>query len=135
MNINFFDDPNETPRMREDVRIERLRLEVSPEAQRLAVDLELTPFIERPTVELYLANERGEKAGLLTIIETLDRTISVVMHLRDPQPADSYTLRAQIYYSSVETDISRQVVDTVRQDFRREPGSVTFFTADSSNQD
>ncbi len=124
MEINFFEDPDSAPRMREDVRIERIRLEVSPEGRRVAVDLEMTPFIERPTVELYLANERGEKAGLLTIIETLDRKISVVMHLRDQEPTETYTLTARVYYATVTEQMQRQVVDTLEQSFKAESGNV-----------
>ena len=129
MNIDFFDNPDEMPRLREDVRLVRTRLEVSPEGRRLAVDLELTPFIERPTVELYLANQRGEKAGLLSIIETLDRTISVVMHFRDEEPTETYRLRIAVYYASVDTELRRQVVDSIEQTFHAAPGNVVHHPA------
>ncbi|MDJ0757420.1 MAG: hypothetical protein QNJ45_28055 [Ardenticatenaceae bacterium] len=129
MDINFFDNPQETPRMREDVRFEKLRIEVSPEGKRVAVDVAITPFIERPTIELYMANGNGEKAGLLTIIETLDRVIQVVIHLRDREKANPYTLRASLYYSSVDSDMTRQQVDECSLTFDAEPGETRTVTA------
>lgn len=129
MNINFFDDRSDAPRMREDVRITRARLEVSPEGKRVAVDLELTPFIERPTVQLVLVNEAGGQAGRLTIIETLDRVMSVVMHIRDQDPTATYHLHARVYYASIEEDLQPQVVDTLAQLFALEAGNVVSYTA------
>jgi hypothetical protein len=122
MDINFFDNPQEAPRMREDVRFEKLHVEMSPEGRRVAVDVAITPFIERPTVELTLVNGQGHKAGLLTIIETLDRVIQVVMHLRDAETINPYTLRAALYYASIESDVSRLQVDTMMLKFEAEPG-------------
>lgn len=129
MDINFFDDPQETPRMREDVRFEKLRVEVSPEGKRVAVDVAITPFIERPTIELLMTNGNGEKAGLLTIIETLDRVIQVVIHLRDREKANPYTLRASLYYASMDSDMNRQQVDECSISFDAEPGLSRTVTA------
>ena len=135
MDINFFDNPADAPKMREDVRITRTRFEVSPEARRVAVDVELTPFIERPTLQLLLFNERDEPAGRLTIIETLDRVISVVMHIRDKQPTSRYQLRVTVYYASVDTEMKQQVVDVLSQTFALEPGNVVMHnTSLESNQ-
>jgi hypothetical protein len=112
VNINFFDDTsNNKPLLREDVRIRDLRWELSPEKRRIALEFELTPFIERPSLEVYIANGRGEKAGALTIIETLDYEFSVVVHLRDKEPTDPYTIHAAVYYTSLEQG-KRQIVHT-----------------------
>lgn len=115
--------------MREDVRIEAMRIEVSPEGRRVAVDVMVTPFIERPTIELTLLNGEGAKAGLLTIIETLDRTIQVVMHLRDSETFNPYTLQAVLYYTSVDEDLKRQKVDDLHLKFEVEPGAMKELSA------
>ncbi len=134
MDINFFDNRADAPRMREDVRITRTRLEVSPEARRVAVDLELTPFIERPTIQLILVNENGGNAGRLTIVETLDRVISVVMHIRDETPTEQYQLRATVYYASIDEDMKQQVVDVLTQPFALAAGNVVSYTAPATDQ-
>ena len=134
MDINFFENRADAPRMREDVRITRTRLEISPEGRRIAVDLELTPFIERPTIQLLLFNERGEPAGRLTIIETLDRVVSVVMHIREKTPTLQYKFQATVYYASLDEDLKQQVVDVHTQPFALTAGHVVLHPAPDDNE-
>ncbi len=117
MNINFFDDPHDRPVMREDVRLKDIQIEVAPEGRRVAFDLELTPFIERPSIDLLLENERGEKAGALTIIETMNPRVGVVVHLRDKSPTAVYHLSATVYYASIERG-KRQIVHQMQTSFQ-----------------
>lgn len=102
--------------MREDVRIRDMQLEVSPEGRRVAVDFNLTPFIERPSIQLFVVNAKGEKAGSLTVIETLDNKFGLVVHLRDKEPTETYEIQASVYYASLE-DGSRQVVHRLSKTF------------------
>ena len=103
MNVNFFDDPSEGPRAREDVRFNRLGLYVYPDLRRLAVGFDITPFRERPSIEVRLTNAKGERAGILTVIETLDHNFHLTLHLRDREPTDSYSVVAVLYYATPET--------------------------------
>lgn len=110
MDINFYDNSdNDRPVLREDVRIRDIQLDVSPEGRRVAVEIQLTPFIERPTLRLQLTNGRGEPSGSLTVIETMAHVVELVLHLRDRQPQDPYTLDVIAYYASLE-DGKREVV-------------------------
>ena len=129
MEIQFFDNRDDAPKNREDVRILRARIEVAPEGRRVAVDLELTPFIERPTIELRLINDRGEPAGLSNIIETLDRTLRMVMHMRDKKPAEKYQLQARVYYAHIDDDMKRQKVDELVMEFAAVGGNEQFWPA------
>lgn len=124
MNIQFFDDNDHSPKMREDVRLLRTRLEVSPEGKRIAVDLELTPFIERPTIDLRLYDDEGKLAGMLKIIETLDTFNRVVMHLRGEQASDHYTFVMQVYFANVDEDLQRMDVDQWQQRFEWTAGNI-----------
>lgn len=103
MRIDFFDDPLETPRSREDVRLKQVSARVYPDGRRVLVTFDLTPFLERPSLEVTLTNGRGEPAGAMTVIETLERHFSLTLHLRDDEPASPYQLRAFLYYSSPAT--------------------------------
>lgn len=104
MHIDFFDDPEKAPKAREDVRFNQIGIYVHADRRRIAVGFDLTPFIERPSIEVTLLNERGEKAGSLHVIDTLDANFSLTMHLRDKTPTDTYTLTATIYYATPETE-------------------------------
>lgn len=113
MDIQFFDDPLRSPRSRDDVRIKQIGLFVYPVMRRMMFGIELTPFIERPSIEVRVRNGRGEPAGALSVIETLTPNFSLNMHLRDAETVDPYELVAIIYYATPETervDIDRRSV-------------------------
>lgn len=104
MNITFFDDPAEAPRPREDVRIKMIGLYVYPDLRRMAFALELTPFIERPCIDVTLENGLGQPAGSLSVIETLTPEFNLILHLRDQETTDPYRLTAKIYYTTPDTE-------------------------------
>jgi len=115
MQINFFDDPEKSPRSREDVRINQLGLYVYPDGRRLAVGFDITPFIERPSIDVNLYNDRGEPAGSLTVIEADETNFTLTMHLRDRSPTARYLLQAELYYQSPEQ--GRTAVDSYQTRF------------------
>ena len=104
MEINFFDDPSEAPKSREDVKLNQIGLYLHEDRRRVSVGFDITPFIERPCIEVTAVNERGEKAGSLHVIDSLDANFSLVMHLRDKEPTDTYEIKAVLYYATPETD-------------------------------
>lgn len=135
MEIQFFDNRDDAPKNRDDVRILRARTEMAPEGRRVAVDMELTPFIERPTIEIRLVNDRGESAGLTNIIESLDRIIRVVMHMRDKTPAEQYQAQIRIYYAHIDENMKRQMVDELILEFAAIPGNEVNWTKDESGEE
>jgi len=104
MQIQFFDNPLETPKSREDVRLNDLGLYVYPDGRRVAVGFNLTPFLEKPCIEVRVVNERGEAAGWLNVIETIETNFSLTMHLRDKEPTQRYEVTAVVYYATPETE-------------------------------
>ena len=109
MDIKFFDDPLEGPRAREDVRIRQIGLFRYPEERRFMFGIELTPFVERPSIEVLVINGAGEPAGSLHVIETLTTGFSLVIHLRDRATRNPYGLTAVLYYTWPDRD--RQEVE------------------------
>ncbi len=99
MDIRFFDNPLEQPRRREDVRFRQIGLFIHPDLRRLAFGVELTPFVERPSIEVLIFNGEGAPAGSLHVIETLTPNFSLTMHLRDVTTINPYRLTALLYYS------------------------------------
>jgi len=99
MDIRFFDDPLQQPRPREEVRFRRIGLFLHPDLRRLAFGVELTPFTERPSIEVTIVNGAGAPAGSLHVIETMTPNFSLTMHLRDTATTNPYQLTAVLYYS------------------------------------
>ncbi|KAA3655480.1 MAG: hypothetical protein DWQ04_33475 [Chloroflexi bacterium] len=104
MEINFFDDSSKAPKSREDVRLNQLGLYLHEDKRRVSVGFDMTPFIERPCIEVTAVNARGEHAGSLHVIDTMDANFSLVMHLRDKEPTDIYEITAVLYYATPDTE-------------------------------
>jgi hypothetical protein len=103
MEIQFFDDPGRSPRTRDDVRFNQLGLYVHPGGRQVAVGFDITPFLERPSIEVTITNERQQVAATLTVIEAMNPNFSITMHLRDREPTEAYEVDASLYYISLET--------------------------------
>ena len=125
MEIQFFSDPQNQPKSREDVRIKQIGIFVHEDGRRLSFGLELTPFLERPCIDVEITNGKGQEAGLLSVIEQMDPNFSLVLHLRDEESIDPYQLRAVIYYTTPETD-PMKVDDQVVTFKTAEPGEHIF---------
>jgi hypothetical protein len=113
MHIEFFDDPLLQPKARDEVRIKQIGLFIHDDLRRVAFGLELTPFLERPSIQVTIRNGLGEPAGALTVIETMTPNFSLIVHLRDWDIIDPYELTAEIYYATPETvrlDVDQQTV-------------------------
>jgi hypothetical protein len=126
MDIKFFDDPLEQPRPREDVRIRQIGLYLYPDLRRLAFGIELTPFRERPSIEVNITNGEGKPAGSLHVIETMTPNFSLTMHLRDEAIANPYGLTAVLYYSWPE---DRERIEVERREVTfdvTQPGEMIF---------
>ena len=121
MDINFFENPFDGPKSREQVRIKQLGLYMHEDGRRVAVGFDMTPFFERPSLQVTFINERGEEAGSLHVIETLQTNFSLTVHLRDKEPTDTYEVTAVVYYATPETE--RVNVHTITRTLdRTKPG-------------
>lgn len=99
MAFNFFTDPSDPPREREDVRMRGITLNIYSDLRRVAFSVELSPFKERPSLDVIIKNARGEVVSSLIVIESMAPTFRLTMHLRDPEPVNPYHLIAVLYYT------------------------------------
>lgn len=125
MDIKFFNDPLEQPRPREEVRIRQIGLYLYPDLRRMAFGVELTPFVERPSIEVTITNGEGAPAGSLHVIETMTPNFNITLHLRDAQTTNPYRLVTMLYYSWPD----RERIEIEQRDFTFEvtrPGEQLF---------
>ena len=94
----FFQDPSEVPLPPEEVRIRDIFAEPWPDGRRVRVFLEVDPFQKRPSAELVISNDKGEEVAQTSIVEALTRKMELNMHLSEPNPAGTYTLKIILYY-------------------------------------
>lgn len=127
MRIHFYDDPDGGIKANDDVRFNRLGLYMYPEKRQVAVGFDITPFFEKPSIAVTITNNSGERAASLNVIEAMQPNFSLIMHLRDQVPTDTYQVEAILYYQSVDNSESlaingasiereRQIVDRIKKD-------------------
>ena len=108
--IEFF-EPDEIPQPPELVKIESLTARVYPDGRRVRLDIKLTPFLERPNLELTIRNAEGQQVAALAIIESMDYKFEMTAHLRGPQPAGQHVVRGELFYGEAEAASPRKVAE------------------------
>jgi len=91
-------DPSEIPVPPEDVRIRRLVITPVGDGGRLKVEIDLTPFQQRPTLHLTIRDSRGEEVASTSIIEAMSPKMSFTLHLRRPDPGGVYQAECLVRY-------------------------------------
>ncbi len=111
----FFLDPDIERFPPESVRIRALRADPYPDGRRVRVALELTPFLQRPNLELELTDAQGSPCGSTSLVEPMGWKLELTMHIR-PQARDTshmtpgtYTLTATILYPALGETDRRQI--------------------------
>jgi hypothetical protein len=112
--IPLYDDMDDVPaaQPREGVRVTSLAIRPYADGRRMKLSFSLTPFLERPSVDLSVVNPAGHEVASLSLIEAMDTTFDFTVHLRGPEPAGPHNLRLTLFYlESDEPGAARQVVD------------------------
>ena len=82
MDIQFV-EPDQVPQPREKVRIERLDVQPYPDGWRIKLNVDVTAFQERPSLELRVLRLPEEQPiAELSVIETMHRQMEFTVHVR-----------------------------------------------------
>jgi hypothetical protein len=97
-NIDFF-NPSEAPQPRDKIKIELLEAKPYPDGWRVKILLNVTPFQERPSLEIQVRTASGQTVSELSVIETMIQHMEFTVHIRGvPSPVGDYVVRATLYY-------------------------------------
>jgi hypothetical protein len=96
-NLTLFDEPVEPRRPRDEVRIKDIRVQPGPDGRRVAIWIELTPFIDKPNLDIVLLRD-GEEVRSLAIVAAMQHQMQVTMHLPAHDPYGSYEARVDLTY-------------------------------------
>ena len=96
----FINDPNIVRYPPAEIHLLDLRTNSDPDGKRLQVALDLTPFQQRPIIELDLKDFTGnEVASASSIIEPVDWKLEPTLHIRKTDSTKGkYTLSASLSY-------------------------------------
>ncbi len=93
----FFPEDNLQRATPAETRITKLTAEPYPDGQRVRVDLEITPFQQRPTIEVTLTDANGDEVATVSIVEPMMWKIEFTMHLRGAN-ANPFKIEAKLFY-------------------------------------
>lgn len=85
----FFLDPDLKRFPPEAVRLLDLRADPYPDSRRVRVGLELTPFLQRPEIELELTDAQGASCGSASLVEPMSWKLELTMHIRVQPPTNN----------------------------------------------
>ncbi len=91
-------EPDETPLPPEAVRFRSVTAEPYPDGRRVRFKVELTPFLERPSLEIAVRNSNGDEVSSISIVENMDRAFTLTAHLRGRVVAGRHTVRLALVY-------------------------------------
>jgi hypothetical protein len=112
MDIPLF-DPSDAPRPPGEVRFRSLVAEPYPDGRRIRLKLSITPFLERPNIEIELRDPQGLESGAVAVIESMDSTLSMTLHLRDDPQSGDYRAVATLGYPDHGTVDAAEVAFTL----------------------
>jgi hypothetical protein len=100
MDINFFDQPDMTPQPRDQMKVLKLSADPYPDRRRVRVEVELTAFTpaDKPSLTISAHNTDEQPVADMTIIDAMQRTMSLTLHIREPEPSGQYTVQASLFY-------------------------------------
>ena len=111
MEINFF-EPDGVPQPRNKIRIERLTVTPYPDGWRVRINLDVTPFQERPNLDVQITTTDGRSVAQLTIIETMHHSMEFTVHLRGMMtPVGDYHCHADLFYESADQLVAQADTD------------------------
>lgn len=94
-------DENEAiplPRAKEDMRFEAVSLKPYTDGRRVKLNFKITPFVERPSVEVKVTNALGSEVASMSLIEAMDTEFDFTLHLRGPEPQGEHTVHLIMFY-------------------------------------
>lgn len=91
-------DPAEAPLPPDEVSFRKLAAEALRDGRRVRLSLEITPFQERPTIEIKVQDPEGALVATSSIVEIVEPRMNLTMHLRGSPVPGPYTVHAELSY-------------------------------------
>jgi hypothetical protein len=102
MSIDLILQNNDNLLPRDEVRIESVKATPYPDGRRIHVEVTITPFRERPNLEIAILN--AQEKVVSTAIAIMSFRLALTMHLRGvTDPTGSYAVRVHLYYEDAAT--------------------------------
>jgi len=98
----FFSDPNDIPLPPEKMEIRELKATPYDDAKRILVELEITPFQQRPNLEILIFNQNNRLVSSLSVVEAIEKQMTFTLHLRESDPVGHYNVQIVVFYTEID---------------------------------
>jgi hypothetical protein len=117
--MDFFNiDPNLIRLSPVETRILALAADPYPDGRRIRIHVEITPFLQPPTIELTLTDCQGNEAGSTSIVEPPGWLHELTMHIKEPLPTPTeYHLTARLIYPDLEHQDQQGITIPISEGF------------------
>ena len=116
----FFTESSEAPVPPNEVRIRALKAMPRPDGQRILTEIEISPFQQKPNVELIIRDKDGEELSSLSVVEAMDPKMDFTMHIRGEKKTGTFTLKARLFYADIEKHEKGEDEEAVSGDIIKE---------------
>jgi len=97
--MDIFLQESSEPRLPpEEVRLRKLKITPILNGNKVKLNLELSPFMKRPNIEVTIFDPSGKEVAHSCILEAVLPKMEVVMHLRASTPGSQYRIEISVYY-------------------------------------
>ena len=93
----FFPEDNLVRATPAETRITALHAEPYPDGRRVHVNVEMTPFQQRPHLEVNLFNADSDMVATVSVVEPMSWKIEFTLHIRGER-SGPYRLEAKLFY-------------------------------------
>ncbi|MCB9459922.1 MAG: hypothetical protein H6670_09745 [Anaerolineaceae bacterium] len=101
MEINIFNDPNQVPQPKDKIKIERVEATPYPDRYRVHVEIDVTPFRERPNLLIVMKDASDSIINELSVIETMHAKMEFTLHIRGKDdPAGDYLIDVELFFET-----------------------------------
>ena len=116
----FFTESSEVPVPPSEIRIRALKAMPRPDGQRIYTEIEISPFQQKPNVELIIRNQEGQELSSLSVVEAMDSKMDFTMHIRGKKKTGTFTLKARLFYADIENHEKEEDEEAISGDILKE---------------
>ncbi len=102
-------DPTDLPRSPQETRFRQVRADPYPDGTRLRLQVSLTPFQQRPDIDIALFDGEGVEIASTTVVEALGPFLSLTMHLPPGAAQGECSARLLLRYPELDAVDERRI--------------------------
>lgn len=98
MNEINLSNTDEIPLPPEEIKVREFTAKAYPDGQRIRLRIKFTPFQKKPSAEISINDEKGNQLSFTHIIETIDTSTEITVHLPGKAAKGNYSASLKAFY-------------------------------------